>query len=44
MSGLDPIPEKNLAWDYYYKLYYDDDDDEFVPTRKSKLYIYNTNG
>ena len=26
MSGLDPIPEENLAWDSYYTLYYDDDD------------------
>ena len=41
MSGLDPIPEKNLAWDYYYKLYYDDDDDEFVPP-ENQNYIYTT--
>ena len=27
MSGLDPIPEENGAWDSYYRLYYDDDDD-----------------
>ena len=26
MSGLDPIPEDNLAWDSYYTLYYDDND------------------
>ena len=25
MSGFDPIPEDNLAWDSYYTLYYDDD-------------------
>ena len=28
MSELEPIPEENMAWDYYYKLYYDDDDSE----------------
>ena len=40
MSGLDPIPEEHLAWDYYYKLYYDDDD-EFVPP-ENQNYIYTT--
>ena len=40
MSGFDPIPEENLAWDYYYKLYYDDDD-EFVPP-ENQNYIYTT--
>ena len=40
MSGLDPIPEENLAWDYYYKLYYDDGD-EFVPP-ENQNYIYTT--
>ena len=29
MSDLAPIPEEDLAWDYYYRLYYDDDDDDF---------------
>ena len=28
MSGLEPIPEENLAWDSYYTLYYDDDENE----------------
>ena len=36
MSELEPIPEENMAWDYYYKLYYDDDDDSentiYTPT------------
>ena len=41
MSGLDPIPEENLAWDYYYRLYYDDDEDEFVPP-ENQNYIYTT--
>ena len=41
MSGLDPIPEENLAWDYYYRLYYDDDDDEFVPP-ENQNYKYTT--
>ena len=41
MSGLDPIPEENLAWDYYYRLYYDDDDDEFVPP-ENQNHIYTT--
>ena len=27
MSVLDPIPEEDPVWDYYYRLYYDDDDD-----------------
>ena len=27
MSGLDPKPEEDPVWDYYYRLYYDDDDD-----------------
>ena len=40
MSGLDPIPEEDLAWDYYYKLYYDDDD-EFV-SPENQNYIYTT--
>ena len=40
MSGLDPIPEEDLAWDYYYKLYYDDDE-EFVPP-ENQNYIYTT--
>ena len=40
MSGLDPIPEENLAWDYYYRLYYDDED-EFVPL-ENQNYIYTT--
>ena len=29
MSGLDPIPEEDPVWDYYYRLYYDDEDDDF---------------
>ena len=41
MSGLDPIPEENLAWDYYCRLNYDDDDDEFVPP-ENQNYIYTT--
>ena len=28
MSGLEPIPEENMAWDSYYRLYYDNDDDD----------------
>ena len=35
MSGLDPIPKENMAWDSYYRLYYDDDDFEnsvYTPT------------
>ena len=28
MSGLDPIPEEDPVWDYYYRLYYDDEDDD----------------
>ena len=39
MSGLDPIPEENLVWDYYYKLFYDDD--EFV-LPENQNYIYTT--
>ena len=35
MSELEPIPEENMAWDYYYRLYYDDDDSE-------NNYIYTT--
>ena len=35
MSELEPIPEKNMAWDYYYRLYYDDDD-------SGNNYIYTT--
>ena len=36
MSELEPIPEENMAWDYYYRLYYDDDDDS------ENNYIYTT--
>ena len=38
MSGLDPIPEENLAWDYYYRLYYDDDDDDDENENESYTY------
>ena len=40
MNDLDPIPEENLVWDYYYKLYYNDDDG-FVPP-ENQNYIYTT--
>ena len=48
MSDLAPIPEEDLAWDYYYRLYYDDDDDfqnsiytsprmdDYDPTKKNE--------
>ena len=39
MSGLDPIPEENMAWDSYYRLYYEDDDDENDPENN---YTYTT--
>ena len=43
MSGLDPIPEENGAWDYYYKIYYDDDEDadDFLPP-ENQNYKYTT--
>ena len=37
MSTLEPIPEKNLAWDSYYILYYDDYDDD-----ENENYTYTT--
>ena len=39
MSGLDPIPEENGAWDSYYKLYYEDDDDD---DNSENNYTYTT--
>ena len=38
MSGLDPIPEENGAWEYYYKIYYDDDDDFSPPENQNYKY------
>ena len=38
MSGLDPIPEENGAWDYYHKIYYDDDEDFSSPENQNYKY------